>query len=46
MAVAVAATEISAAELPDQIAVVLAVVGADAALAGIMGKATKLGATV
>src|ERR1700738_3053619 len=38
-AVAVAATEISGANLPDQIAAVLAMIGTDAALAGVVREA-------
>ena len=45
-AVAVAAAEISGADLPDQVAAVLLVIGTDAALAGIMRKAALFGAGV
>ena len=43
-AVAVAAAEIAGADFPDDVAAVLAVIGADAALAGVMGEAALLGA--
>ena len=45
-AVAVAAAEIAGADLPDDVAAVLAVIGADAALAGVMREAALLGAGV
>ena len=43
-AVAVAAAEVAGADLPDDVAAVLAVVGADAALAGVVREAALLGA--
>src|SRR5208337_4533606 len=45
-AIAVAATEISGTNLPDQVAAVLAMIGTDAALAGVMGEAALFGARV
>src|ERR1700745_4116141 len=45
-AVAVAAAEIAGADLPDDVAAHLAVIGADAALAGIMRKAALLRAGI
>ena len=45
-AVAVAAAEIAGADFPDDVAAVLAMIGADAALAGVMRKAAFLGAGV
>src|ERR1700745_2739006 len=45
-AVAVATTEISGTDLPDQIAAILAVIGTDSALAGVMREAALLGARV
>ena len=45
-AAALAAAEITRADLPDQIAVVLRMVWADAAFAGVMGKAAEFGALV
>src|SRR5262249_12706249 len=42
-AVVVAAAEIAAAELPDQVTAILAVIAADAALAGVVGEAAELG---
>ena len=44
--VAVAATEISGADLPDQIAAVFAVIRADTALTGVMCEAALFGARV
>ena len=41
-----AAAEIARADLPDQVAAVLAVIGADAALAGVMGEAALSRAAV
>src|SRR5215475_8234342 len=45
-AVAIAAAEIARADLPDDVATHLAVIGADAALAGVMGEAALLGAGI
>ena len=45
-AVRVAAAEIAGADLPDDVAAVFAVVGAEAALAGVMREAAELGALV
>src|SRR6266481_2900653 len=45
-AVAVAATEIAGTDLPDDVAAILAVIGTDAAFAGIMGEAALLRAGV
>ena len=45
-AVAVAATEIAGSDFPDDVAAVLAVVGTDAALAGVMREVAFLGARV
>src|SRR6476659_546331 len=45
-AVAVAATEISRANLPNDIAAVLAMIGTDAALAGVMREAALFGAGI
>src|SRR5882724_3391251 len=45
-AVAIAATKISGADLPDQIAAILAMIGADTALAGVMREAAALGARI
>src|ERR1700730_2841037 len=45
-AIAVAATEISGTDLPDQIAAVLAMIGADTALAGVMREIALLGARI
>ena len=45
-AVAVAAAEIAGADFPDDVAAVLAVIGADAALAGVVREAALLGAGV
>jgi hypothetical protein len=41
-----AAAEIAAADLPDQIAAVLAVIAADRAFAGIVGEIAELGALI
>src|ERR1700745_2240639 len=46
LAVARAAAEIAGADLPDDVAAHLAVIGADAALAGVMGKAALLRAGI
>ncbi|MNE01747.1 hypothetical protein D3C80_941970 [compost metagenome] len=46
LAVAGAAAEVAAAQFPDQVAAVLAVVGADAALAGVVVEVAELGALV
>ena len=46
VAVCGAATKVAAADFPDQVAAMLAVVRADAALAGVMGKAAKACALV
>src|SRR3954464_15289980 len=43
---AVTAAEIAGTDLPDDVAAVLAVIRADAALAGVMGKPALLGAGV
>src|SRR3954452_16161014 len=43
---AVAAAEIARADLPDDVAAVLAVIGADAALAGIVGETALLRASI
>ena len=40
------ATEVAAAQLPDQVAATFQMVGADAALAGIVGEIAELGAPV
>ena len=45
-AVAVAAAEIAGADFPDDVAAVLAVIGTDAALAGVMREAALLGAGI
>ncbi len=45
-AVAVAAAEIARADLPDDVAAHLAVIGTDAALAGVMGEAAVFGAGI
>src|ERR1700752_3124584 len=45
-AVAVAAAEITGADLPDDVAAVLAVIGADAALAGVMRETAALRAGI
>src|SRR5690606_40895262 len=44
--VLVTAAEVAAAQLPDQIAAVLQVIGADAPLPGVMGETAELGALV
>lgn len=46
MAVGGAATKVAAANFPDQVTTVLTVIGADAALASVMGKAAEFGALV
>src|SRR6202162_5965546 len=46
LAVRRAAAEIAAADLPDQVAAVLAGIAADPALAGVVGEAAELGALV
>jgi len=46
MAVAGAAAEVAAAQFPGQVAAVFAVIGADAAFAGVVGEVTQLGALV
>ena len=46
LAVRVAAAEIAAADLPDEVAAMLAVVAADAAFAGVVGEVAELGALV
>lgn len=46
MAVAGTAAEVAAAQFPGQVAAVFAVVGADAAFAGVVGEVTQLGALV
>ena len=45
-AVAIAATEIAGADLPDDVAAVLAVIGTDAALAGVVREPALLGAGI
>src|SRR5207302_4233926 len=45
-AVAIAAAEIAGADFPDDVAAVLAVIGADAALAGIVREIALVGARV
>ncbi len=45
-AVAGAAAEVAAAQFPGQVAAVFAVIGADAAFAGVMGEVAELGALV
>jgi hypothetical protein len=45
-AVRITATEITAAQFPDQVTAVLAVIRADAALPGVVGKATELRAAI
>src|ERR1700688_4482664 len=45
-AVPVAAAEIAGADFPDDVAAILAVIGADAALAGVMGEAAFFGAGI
>src|SRR5712671_3409868 len=45
-AVPVAATEIAGADFPDDVAAILAVIGADTALAGVVGEAALPGARV
>src|SRR5712692_1398336 len=45
-AVAVAATEIAGADFPDDVAAILAVIGADAALAGVMRETALFGAGI
>jgi len=42
----VAATEVTAAQFPDQVTAVLAVITADAAFAGIVGEVAELGTTI
>src|SRR5258708_39630667 len=45
-AVPVAATEIAGADFPDDVAAILAMIGADAALAGVVGEAALPGARI
>src|SRR6185503_15080066 len=45
-AVAVTAAEIAGADLPDDVAAILAMIGADAALAGVVGKVALLRAGI
>src|SRR5262245_65241703 len=45
-AVFIAAAEIAAADLPDQVATEFAMIAADATLAGIVGEASELGSPV